>query len=346
MITRQRLEEILSAIPKLRIAVVGDFFLDKYLVTDPALSEVSLETGLEARQVVEIRCSPGAAGTVTNNLSALGVGRIYAVGAIGEEGEGSDLLRGLRETGVDTRCLLAISSRFTPTYIKPMRRADGEERELERLDIKNRSPLDSATEERLIRALVGLLDGGTDRVDAVIVADQVEERNCGVVTDRMRQALAEMATQFPGAVLFADSRRRIGEFQHLILKPNRREAAEALGEAGQTEISLAQAQAGGMGLAARTGKPVFITLGAEGILVCGKEGAEHVPALPVRGPIDIVGAGDSVTAGIVCALCAGASNVEAAVMGSLCASITIHKLGTTGTASPEELCALREAISP
>jgi rfaE bifunctional protein kinase chain/domain len=343
MISRQRLEEILSAIPTLRMAVVGDFFLDKYLVTDPALSEISLETGLEARQVVAIRCSPGAAGTVTNNLSALGVGRIYAVGAIGEEGEGFDLLRGLRETGVDTRFLLATASRFTPTYMKPMRRADGEERELERLDIKNRSPLDAATEERLIGALTGLLDGRTDRVDAVIVADQVEERNCGVVTDRMRLTLAQMAQTFPEAVFLADSRRRIGEFQNLILKPNRREAAQAVGIEG--EISLAQAQLSGMLLAARTGRPVFLTLGAEGILACGPEGVEHVPALPVRGPIDIVGAGDSVTAGIVCALCAGASNAEAAALGSLCASITIHKLGTTGTASPEELCALRETIS-
>jgi rfaE bifunctional protein kinase chain/domain len=314
-------------------------------VTDPALAERSLETGLEARQVVEIRCSPGAAGTVTNNLSALGAGCIYAVGVVGEDGEGFDLQRGLRETRVDTRCLLTDASRFTPTYMKPIRRAEGEERELERLDIKNRTPLDSATEERLIRALTGLLEGETDRVDAVIVADQVEERNCGVVTDRLRKALAEMAETFPKAVFLADSRRRIGEFENLILKPNRREAAQALGEEADGDISFSQAQAGGLNMAARTGKPVFITLGAEGILVCVKDGAELIPALPIRGQIDIVGAGDSVTAGIVCALCAGASNAEAAVMGNLCASITIHKLGTTGTASPGELRALREAIS-
>jgi sugar/nucleoside kinase (ribokinase family) len=71
------------------------------------------------------------------------------------------------------------------------------------------------------------------------------------------------------------------------------------------------------------------------------EGAavHKVPAFPVEGPIDIVGAGDATTAGIVCALASGATLVEAAYLGNLVASITIRKLGTTGTASPEEVLA-------
>jgi len=57
-----RLTELLQKFPGLHILVVGDFFLDKYLSIEPSLSEISLETGLEAYQVVEIRHSPGAAG--------------------------------------------------------------------------------------------------------------------------------------------------------------------------------------------------------------------------------------------------------------------------------------------
>ena len=52
MNVRSWLPELLNAIPCLRIAVVGDFFLDKYLVVDPAFAEVSLETGKTAHQVV------------------------------------------------------------------------------------------------------------------------------------------------------------------------------------------------------------------------------------------------------------------------------------------------------
>jgi sugar/nucleoside kinase (ribokinase family) len=65
----------------------------------------------------------------------------------------------------------------------------------------------------------------------------------------------------------------------------------------------------------------------------------HVPGYPVSGPVDIVGAGDSATAGIVSALLAGASAIEAAAMGNLVASITVQQLGVTGTASPEQVLA-------
>src|SRR5262245_16494329 len=94
-ITLDRLEGLLARVPDIHIAVLGDFFLDKYLIIDPALAEVSIETGLNCHQIVDIRCSPGAAGTVTNNLSALGVGRITALGVIGDDGQGYELLQGL-----------------------------------------------------------------------------------------------------------------------------------------------------------------------------------------------------------------------------------------------------------
>jgi rfaE bifunctional protein kinase chain/domain len=336
--TLDRLEQLLGRIPDLRIAVLGDFFLDKYLITDPALSEISIETGLEARQVVEIRTSPGAAGTVTNNLSALGVETIHAAGCIGADGEGYDLQRGLQATRVNTEWLLAVADRFTPTYTKPMVRTPDGERELERLDIKNRITLKGEYEERLSTALAGIVT----EVDAVIIADQVQERNCGVITDRVRDAIADLAKQYPDILFFSDSRVRIGQFQNVTIKPNKYEAARALHPAWNGEVTLSQAKEIGGGLAARNGKTVFLTVGEEGILVCEPDNVQHVRAPRVEGPIDIVGAGDSTTAAIVCALCAGASPIEAAMLGNLCASVTIRKLGTTGTASVIEL---RQALA-
>src|SRR5512137_532700 len=96
--TESALAGYLDRLPGLAIAVVGDFFLDKYLVIDRSLSEISLETGLESYQVVAKRCSPGAAGTVTSNLRALGVGSVYAVGLTGDDGEGYELRQGLART--------------------------------------------------------------------------------------------------------------------------------------------------------------------------------------------------------------------------------------------------------
>jgi sugar/nucleoside kinase (ribokinase family) len=60
----------------------------------------------------------------------------------------------------------------------------------------------------------------------------------------------------------------------------------------------------------------------------------------VEKPVDICGAGDSFTAGAVCALAVTGNQVRAAQFGNQVAAITIMKKGT-GTASPEEL--LRDA---
>ena len=70
--TPERLDQIIARFAQARIAVIGDFFLDKYLDVDPRLAEKSLETGKTCHQVTRIRHSPGAAGTVVSNFSALG----------------------------------------------------------------------------------------------------------------------------------------------------------------------------------------------------------------------------------------------------------------------------------
>lgn len=334
MIDQDRFLEILEACNQVRLAVIGDFFLDKYLVIDPALAELSLETNLEAHQVVGVRHSPGAAGTVTSNLAALQVGAIHAVGAIGDDGHGYELRQGLQRTGVAMGQLLILEDIFTPTYTKPMViQPDGSEQESSRLDIRNRRPLSDAVQERVGEALEQLLP----ELDGVIVADQVAEPQLGVITPAVRERLADLAQAHPEVVFFADSRANIGEFRQVIIKPNRREAALCLGREDESEVAPEELAQMGEELARRNGQPVFITLGAEGILACTADEATHAPGIPVTGPLDICGAGDSATAGIVTALCAGATPAEAALFGNLVASITVQQVGTTGTASPGQV---------
>ena len=93
-ISSKELDELLNHFNDLHILVVGDFFLDKYLIIDRSLSEWSLETGLEAHQVVQIRNSPGAAGSVTSNLRAMDI-HVSALGVIGDDGNGYEDLNQL-----------------------------------------------------------------------------------------------------------------------------------------------------------------------------------------------------------------------------------------------------------
>src|SRR6185295_3655239 len=96
MITPDRLEAIFRTAPRLTIGLVGDLFLDRYLHLLPGSHELSIETDLEAYQIEQVRNSPGALGTVMNNLAALGVGLLVPVSAIGHDGHGYDLLKELR----------------------------------------------------------------------------------------------------------------------------------------------------------------------------------------------------------------------------------------------------------
>src|SRR5262245_15427793 len=76
LMTPGRLHLITEKIPPLRVAAVGDICLDRYLIIDESKAELSIETELPVRNVVEVRSQPGGAGTIINNLLALGVGKI------------------------------------------------------------------------------------------------------------------------------------------------------------------------------------------------------------------------------------------------------------------------------
>jgi bifunctional ADP-heptose synthase (sugar kinase/adenylyltransferase) len=328
-------EAILRGISNLTIVVLGDLFLDRYLDLDAALTETSLETGLDAYQVVRVRACPGASGTVINNLAALGVERICPIAVIGDDGEGYELRQALAALpAVDPAGIVVTAERRTPTYTKPLLHERGAlPRELNRLDIKNRLPLPRALEDRILEALEQLWP----RADAVVVLDQVSEPDCGVVTSRVRRRLAELGERDPDKFVLADSRERIGLFPAVSLKPNTKECLEAAfgADAGLERLPEAVCR-----LAAQAGRPVFCTAGEKGILVARspKESeSSWVPGYPVSGPIDVVGAGDSTSAAIVCAIAAGTGPAAAAAFGNLVASITIQQIGTTGTASPAQV---------
>jgi rfaE bifunctional protein kinase chain/domain len=327
MLTDATLEHILARIPALRMGVLGDLFLDRYLEIDGSLTETSLETGLDAYQVVRVRSQPGAAGTVINNLVALGVGRVEVVAVIGDDGEGFELQQALCEYDqVDIGSMVLRYDRRTPTYTKPMLHAPGKSpRELNRLDIKNRTLLPPDAEDRVLASLGAMWP----RVDALLALDQVSEAECGVITTRVRHRLAELGEESPKKLILADSRERIGLFRAVSTKPNLRECSRAVGNVGDPPAALAR----------QTGRPVFCTSGEQGILLAHPQRADsvRVPAYPVTGPIDVVGAGDSTSAAIACANAAGATLEDSAAFGNLVASITIQQLGTTGTASPDQV---------
>ena len=318
------IEDCLQALPRKRVAVIGDFFLDRYLMIDSSRDEPSLETGLTAYQVVGQRLYPGAAGNVAKNLAALGVGHVVCFGIIGRDGEGYALTNALSEWGVETDALIPHSSRVTPSYNKPIR--DG--REANRLDIKNFTQTPPHMEQELLEEIFA----EWNELDAIVIGDQVAEDDCGTITHRVREALCERARS-SNLPIYTDSRAHIMQYAHVMTKCNDREAVQAFPD-------MPDIPSRALEWSRRTGRPAFITCGEQGQYVAADGECVLVPARKVEGPVDICGAGDACAAGTVAALCCGRSPVEAAQLGNLVASITIGKLGVTGEASPDEVRAL------
>lgn len=332
MLERSRLESLLANFPNLQIGLVGDLFLDRYLDIEPGVEEISIETDLEAYQIASVRNSPGALGTVMNNLAALGVGTLLPISVIGDDGQAYDLLKELNRLPVDGSYLIQDEHRLTPTYTKPLKQDDqGQWRELNRLDLRTRGPLSPATSRQLCERLTEAFA----QCDGLIVLDQINETNWGVINDDVRSTLLELTSNNPQRLVFIDSRTHLSCFHSGVLKGNHTELLAAVGLTSSTTTSVEQAATT---LSQRTGQTVFATLGEAGILVTEPNGSQlNSPASQVAGPLDIVGAGDSATSGIVASLLSGATTLEAADVANLVASITVQQLGTTGTATPRQV---------
>jgi rfaE bifunctional protein kinase chain/domain len=317
-------QEILARFPRCSALVVGDICLDRWCSYDPALTEPSRETGIPRLAVVKTEVTPGAGGTVANNLAALGMKRIAVLGAIGTDGHGYELSSALNQRGIETDLLVRSSSVPTFTYTKLINCVTGEE-DQSRVDFVFGNALPDDVEAGVLEHLRTFAES----FRVIFVADQAETQRGGVVTANVRQALCEMAKGNPSKIIWVDSRVRSELFRHVILKPNQREVAEACTSLfGEMDYQRFRKHL--------EAKLMFVTLGSRGAMVVDDSGETIVPTREVDQPVDVCGAGDSFSAGAAVALEITGSPTEAARFGNLVTSVTIMKKGT-GTASPEEI---------
>ena len=327
----KKIQFLLHNTGNIAITVLGDYCLDKYLYIDSSRDEPSIETGLTAYQVVRKEIYPGASGTITNNLRALGV-KVNCIGLVGDDGEGYELLKSLKKINADTSLMVRTDVLCTNTYTKPMRMEKDIYRELNRLDFRNFEPTPDALQNQIIENI----EKAVKVSNAVILSDQFYERNCSVITERVRTFIAQLALEYPDVVFYADSRRFIDEYRNVIVKCNHFEAVKCIlpDHIGPvTEEILLDC---GLRLYKRNKRTVYITQGEKGSIVFDKE-ITSVPGFRVEEPLDVCGAGDATNAGIVLGLALGLDQVEAALLGNSISSITIQQIGVTGTATVEQV---------
>jgi rfaE bifunctional protein kinase chain/domain len=336
-LSRERLEWILGLCAGQRIGVIGDLGLDAYWYADMTRSFLSRETPLFARPVVREAYSPGAGANVADNLQALGVGQVVVFSVLGDDWRGEILRQELTKRGIVVERLIASPQRSTTTFIKPILMGYDSQQEDARLDFENAEPLAPELESALIDCVTEHLP----ELDALLVADQLDVN--GTITARVRAALNRLATDRPDRLFVADSRQRIGLFQSMVLKPNWVEAVAALHpDRDPRTVSRDELAQIGTTLSQRVGRPSFVTLSEDGVLVCAQGEARRVPIPPLRPPLDPVGAGDAFISALAAALAVGATPWEAGAVANLAAAVTVEKLNQTGTASPQEVLARYE----
>lgn len=319
-------KEILSKITSKRVLVVGDICLDRWCYYDPALALESRETGIPRVAVVSFQVTPGAGGTVANNLVAMGVKEVSVLGVQGDDGSAYELGQALARQGIDGKWMVTDPAVQTFTYTKYLNVETGEE-DLPRTDFVNTRDWEESTSERVLQNL----RAAAPSADVLLVSDQAETQLGGVVSAAVREELANIARSAPEKVIWVDSRMRAEEFREVIVKMNEDEGTAS----SQRLVGSVDFDA----LRKHVKAPILmVTYGGEGVEVIHSQGRERVHTRPIENPVDICGAGDSFSAGAALALSVTKDPVVAARFGNAVASVTIMKRGT-GTASPEEILA-------
>lgn len=328
-LTRGELETMLENVGRARIGLIGDMCLDMYWLADMTKSEISRETPHFPLPIVEERYQPGGAGNAACNIAALKPGVVKVIGIAGADWRGDLLVKALSDQGIDCSHIVRDSSVTTNAYIKPLRKGISDViYEDPRLDFENRAPLNTQAEQKVLEQL----DAAAKELDVICVSDQMQ---FGCITPAVREKLSRLGAA--GKTVIVDSRYRAAEFKNAIVKPNEVEAVRAFADGTPEDLdglSILAAQ-----ISERNGRIALVTLGDKGCFVAQNGAVVRCPACPVEPPIDFCGAGDTFLAGFGAMIAGGAEPVKAAQAANLCSAVTIRKIGTTGTASREEVLA-------
>lgn len=327
-----RLAKVLLGFSELRVGVLGDFALDLYFDLQQETGEISIETGKAVHHGAAVRASPGAAGTIVNNLVALGVRQIAAFGWVGNDLFGRELIHLLAEQSVITEGLVSDAAGWeTYVYMKPI---EGTE-EASRIDFGTDNQL---SQEGLARVMERL-ETHLPELDVLIVNQQFEE---GLTAAAHLDVLAALLARYPTCTVVSDLRTCTGRLAAGIVKSNAHELARMLAVADFDEADtdhcrelIRQAQA-------QLGRPVVMTRGENGLLYADGKEIHLVPGIALPGKIDVVGAGDACLSALAAGLGSGAPLRPVLEIANLAAAVTVQKLNQTGTASPAEILALAQ----
>jgi len=296
-----------------RLLIVGDVMLDRYW--QGSTSRISPEAPVPVVNVSSAEDSPGGAGNVALNVSALGAAATL-VGLVGEDEAGEELEAML--TSADIRCdFEKVADKPTITKLRVVSR----HQQLIRLDFEE--PFDSRSAASLSIRAEALLDN----TDVLILSDYAKGA-LDDVTDligKAKKAGVKVLVDPKGQ----DYSRYCGA---TLLTPNLQEFEQIMGPCSSEEELAAK----GLTLIKELGlEALLVTRGEHGMSLIRNNAPElHIPAR-TRDVFDVTGAGDTVISALGAALAAGADLPEAVALSNIAAGLAVSKVGTVAVSGPE-----------
>ena len=315
----------------LRILVVGDLILDRYVYGDA--ERISPEAPVPVLRTVEKREAVGGSGNVAACLTALGC-KVTCVGVIGDDPSGRTLRRLLDELGVDTGSLTTPADRPTTTKTRLVGLAQHRHRQqLLRVDEEDTSPLPADSAEKLMTLACQQVPGA----DVVCI----EDYDKGVVTEDLVQAVLAEAKRHSRPVLADPARLR--DYRRYrgvdVVTPNRAELSIVT---GRTFASLGELAAAAREIVDLLDvKALVVTVDRQGAVVVERDREwRHLPTIP-RSVYDNTGAGDAVLAMLAAAIGSGADLESATRLANVAGGLEVEKFGCVPISAEEVLAELR-----
>lgn len=316
MLNARRAKELIRRFADLRVLVAGDLMLDEFVWGNVA--RISPEAPVPVVEVTGESFYAGGAANVARNLREFTPG-VSVAGLTGADAAGERLTGLLRDSGIDSTCILEDPARRTIVKTRVVAR----HQQVVRIDRESRLKPD----ERQTHDLLARLEDALGRCDALLLSDYAK----GFLTPEVAQGLCRLAK---GKIITVDpSPKNPLPWQGVTaVKPNLKEARAASGLGDEAEP-----EAAGTELLRRWGtEMVLLTMGEQGMLLFHQgEAVYHTPTR-AREVFDVSGAGDTAIAVFTLGLAAGASPAEAAELANHASGVAVGKLGTA-TVNPREL---------
>jgi sugar/nucleoside kinase (ribokinase family)/phosphoglycolate phosphatase-like HAD superfamily hydrolase len=332
----EEVKKIMERAPELRIGVLGDIALDVYWMLEDGVGELSVETGKRALAVRLQNCDLGGGGNIITNLAALETGSVSAFGVVGRDIFGRELVRLLENLGINAEGMITQHDKWdTPVWAKPHLNDE----EMRRLDFGCFNELSDSTRRRLLESLERALP----ELDVLLVNQQLPRP---LVAGGLIEELNGLAARFKEVLFLVDCRLAIRSYAGMAMKFNEITLAQEYRGLGQDDpvesVGREEIFSALESLFAGSAGPVIVTRGARGAVLYENGELQEIPGVFVAGPVDPVGAGDTMLAAVSVALAGGAPSREAVRIGSWAAAVTVSKLKQTGTATCREIVALSQ----